>query len=222
MMKAMRRQGDGDGNSGVQAAGGTWRQGGHAAWCGLCILFIFHLASGVAPRQRCTMFTFQPQRTLVQTQSESTQWGRPRIQRSQRSSKPSNAPSRATSLPLSATLQSCVSSMKTFTCIDMQPESVCAAQRWQCKQASSDGNGGKSKQSGECQMPATSATPTLLRKGACWANQRANRAQITNWNSRWGTANGRHTQNTLPEQEQKRRSMRKKWSNLNESRLAVA
>lgn len=40
-----------------------------------------------------------------------------------------------TSLPLSASLQSCVSSMKTFTCIDMQPESVCGAQRWQCKQA---------------------------------------------------------------------------------------
>lgn len=72
------------------------------------------------------------------------------------------------------------------------------------KEASSDGNGGKSKQSGECQMPATSATPTLLKKGASWANQRANRAQITNWNSRWGTANGRHThtQNTLQQQEQ--------------------
>lgn len=40
-----------------------------------------------------------------------------------------------TSLPLSATLQSCVSSMKTFTCIDMQRESLCGAQRWQCKQA---------------------------------------------------------------------------------------
>lgn len=64
------------------------------------------------------------------------------------------------------------------------------------KEASSDGNGGKSKQSGECQMPATSATPTLLKKGASWANQRANRAQITNWNSRWGTANGRHTHHT--------------------------
>lgn len=95
-----------------------------------------------------------------------------------------------------ASLQSCVSSMKTFTCIDMQRESLCGALRWQCKQArkqGSDGNGGKSKQSGECQMPATSATPTLLKKGASWANQRANRAQITNWNSRWGTANGRHT-----------------------------
>lgn len=76
----------------------------------------------------------------MQTQSECTQWGQPRIQRSQRSSKPSNAPCRATSLPprslsSTASLQSCVSSTKTFTCIDMQRESLCGAQRWQCKQA---------------------------------------------------------------------------------------
>lgn len=119
---------------------GKRRGAGSMVWALHTVYFSSSVRGSATPAlQRSTMFTFQPQRTLVQTQSECTQWGRPRIQRSQRSSKPSNAPCRATSLSPSscptASLQSCVSSMKTFTCIDMQRESLCGAQRWQCKQA---------------------------------------------------------------------------------------
>lgn len=130
----------------------------------LPVLFIFHLARREAscqPATPCSPFNHNGHlcKHKAKVPSRAGQGYLGSKQCTQRAHLPSSAPpAPSISLPL---LQSCVSSMKTFTCIDMQPESVCGgAQRWQCKQ----GSDGKSKQSGECQMPATSATPTLLTK----------------------------------------------------------
>lgn len=177
---------------------------GQAPWCGLCILFIFHLASGVAPRQRCSAPPCSPFNHNGHLCKHKANVPSGVGQGSSVPNVPASQAMHPVGPPLSLFLPHRLAAVlrleheniymhRHATGVAMRSTEVAMQAS---KEASSDGNGGKSKQSGECQMPATSATPTLLKKGASWANQRANRAQITNWNSRWGTANGRHTHHT--------------------------